>query len=743
MAGITQQVDERIALLRKERAEMDALRAELEKREAAILMQQQENSYELLPLEDRKAALQKEIETMQTEANRLRNERYTTIENFGDEMDKLHTEKTSGSAAQAKEIQSEIAFLLKGKSQIEEELEDLRKQCAILEEKRNHDQQRIIEEKETHLSRARAEREASLQEATLQHSIAIADMDREKKALENEIEALEQTKTIEWNKTQAEIARYKTSQFAELDAQKELLLAEAEKEKSTVLGALRAEEKRQQAEIAQLKREWEKEELALQAQKRQVADDIKLLEYEYEKIRSENTVKLEKARVEELKTLEAMRIEALAKLEEEQGGLLDELKKKSIALRAKNHDDETAAALALAESESKRAAIINDIELLEAKFAQIQKSNEAEIEALKIERMQEVDALRLQKLKDIETLREQRVTELEVIYMERVTTLEAAREEKLEACTKAISAAEAELGSMKTTRVALEQEIATLRLESAKIKEENRAAAKTAMLERELEIERVKSEKMSELHIICEGRLRRIDEKETALTRRIKDVEEDLSSKTKEATETLQALQKQIETAEAEANLIKNTEMAEVEKQVLEAMENLSKMKLSKMQEIEVSLEAYKNERMTTIQKDFDKQIKENYKSRQELSQLNGEYNKRMEVLEQFSLNTASDRRTLRMQKQRIQNEIDRHKNQLKTEIESHKKEMAILTEAKDEQIRLLEAQIEELMSNAALEMAEVVEVEMDTKEDSSNRLKNIQNKQREILNQPKGNISK
>jgi len=875
MAGITQLVDERIELLRRERAEMDELKADLEKREAALELRKHEDSADLLPLEDKKALLTSQIEEAKSELTRLRTERLTSIETFGIEMDSLHASKTSESVAQTREIQGEIAFLLKGKEQVETELDQLHAQVRELEERRDRNQKRISEEKEAHLSRAKADREAALQEAALQHSVTLAEMDRERKSLENQIEALEQTKAIEWNKAQAEITRYKTAQFAELDAQKEALLAEAEQEKSTILGAVRAEEKRQQNDINQLRREWEKEELVLQAQKRQALDEIKLLEYEYEKVRSENIVKLEKARVEEMKTLETIRVEALAKLEAEQGGLVDELKRKAVALRTKIQEDEAAAELAITECENKKANVLNDIELLEVKYEQLQKANEAKVEALKIKRLQEVDDLRIEKLKEVEELRQQRVADLESIYLEKANALEVAREEKLAACIQAISDAEAELNSLKTSRLALEQEIAALRLESSKLKKENHAMSKAAMIERELEIERLKSEKMAEIEAICDGRLRRVEEKERALAERVKFVDDDIAEKTTEAANRLSALQKQSATIEsemeeqklaslqevdelrvaklkeieelrqqrvaeleavylekvntldaareekleactkaiadadselssrktarlmleqeithlraesekikkenqaaakaagierelefervrtekmaelegifaerlriveekersiieriksledelfektaettnainvlqtqqasmdAETMKIRHERLSEVEQQTMDAMEELSKMKLSRMQEIESYLETYKEERMANIQKDFDRQIRANYKSRNELSKLNEQYNKRMEELQQMSLDVDTAKRTLKSNKQRIMSEIERYKNLLTAETKSHKQEMETMEKSKDEQIKALKDQLARLTKEA------------------------------------------
>ena len=672
MAGITQLVDDRIRQLTKDRAELDELRKNLEKREAELNNRQYENAADILPLEDQKAALYKEISEAQAEVARLRQERQTAIESFGGEMDQLHHAKTAESSAQEKELKSEISHLLKTRTEMEEELDKMRQQIIDLEEKRERDQKRIIDEKEARLTRVRAEEEATLQEAALQHSVTMADLDRQKKALESEIEALEQTKSIEWNKAQAEISRYKTAQFAELDVQKEQLLAEAEKEKADVLNALKSEEKRHQTEMANQKREWEQEELILQAQKQHVLDDIKLLEYEYEKIKSENIVKLEKARVDELKSLETMRVEALAQLELEQSGLVDELKKKAAALRTKIQDSEAAAELQLTEYEGKKSELINGIDLLEKKFNQIQKSNQARLEAEKLEQMKETDNLRIQKLQEIEAMRQQKVSELEEAYLQKITETEAIRKEKSELFAKSIESAEGELSGLKESRRRIEQEINTLQTEAAKIREENRAASKKAILEQNMVTEKLKAEKMAELETLCEGRLRRIDEAEKALTERMQATEEAIAEKTKESEAKLAELKREYATIEAELTLKKNNELSEIKTQTIEAMESLSKMKLDRVQEIEDYIESYKAKRLAAMEKDLTDLIGNHTKSFDELLKANDEYSRRMADLQQQTLDLEAEKRNLESHRRRMGQEL------------------AEFQKAKDEQIEIL-----------------------------------------------------
>ncbi|MCL2216213.1 MAG: hypothetical protein FWB91_04240 [Defluviitaleaceae bacterium] len=695
MSGITQIVDGRIEQIRKERAELDELRASLERKEAELLSRERE--YDTGPLTDRKAALLKEIEDATLEIARLRAEKHLSIETFGDEMDSLHAEKTADSEAQAKQLKSEIAFLIKGRSELEEEVAALRKEKDELDEKSNRDRTRIMEEKEAFLTRTRAEREASLKEINLAHSVAIADLDRERKALQDEISAMEQTKTIEWNKIQAEISRYKTSQLAELDTHREQFLAEAEKEKSSVLGALRTEERRQLSEISRQKREFDQEMLKLHAEKQTILDEIKLLEYEYEKAKSENIVKLEKARVDNHKELEAQRTEALAKLEDEQSVLANEWKRQTAELRSKHRDEVAAAEKEIAEYDNKKAGILRDIDQLAAKYEQIRAENDAELEALRGERLKEIDEQRLKKLAEVEEARQERVAALEQSFLEKSTALEAARTEKLDACRQAITAAENEMDALKQQRFTLEQELIALRTEGSKIREENKTQQKTALLERHLELEKQANEKLAEIERVCAGRLSHAEELFKRMTSEVAEAEESLTAQKSAANETMADLRRQISQLESELNRQKEDKLAEIQQDVINAMDEFSKLKLAKLSEIELYLETYKQERLTNIQNDLDRQMRGNYKQLDELNELNEDYNKRMKELQELSLTLEADKRNIYFREQRYQDELAELKKLLASETDSHRREMAVLSEAKEQQISLLQNQLKSL----------------------------------------------
>jgi len=670
MAGITQLVDERIEQIKRERAELDELRSSLERREAEVENREQTFKNELLPLEDRKQALIKDIEKAQIEVDKLRAERDFSIENFGNEMDEVHAEKTAESADFIKKLQHEIAFLSKGKNEAEDEITNLKNEIKELEEKSNRDKNRIVEEKEVFLNRTRAEREASLKEINLNHSIAMADLDREKKALEDEIAALEQTKIIEWNKIQAEVSRYRTTKLAELDAERESYLAEAEKEKSNLFSSLRTEERKQLAEIAKHKREWEQEALKLHAERQKVLDDTKLLQYEYEKAKSENTIKLEKARIEAHKMLEAEKAETLTKLDEEQSVLAVEWKKQTTELKNRHREEISKNENEIQTLEDKKSSLLKDIDMLETKYNETRAGNEFELEKIKSERLKEIDELRLLKLQSVEEQRLERIAALEKMYFEKSTALEKAREEKFEASHQAIIAAESELSTLKNDRYAIEKEIDALKTEGERIKEENKSLKKAALLDSHLEVEKHANIKMAELEHVCTSRLAHAEDLVKRMTKEAHELEDGLAEQRAAAFETIASLRSQISTLESELMTQKEDKLAEIHKEVIKAQDELSRLKLTKLSEIELYLETYKQERLDNIKNDLDRHQKAGYKQIDELAVLNDDYNKRMKELQELSISLEADKRSAYFREQKYQSEINELKSMLEKEIE-------------------------------------------------------------------------
>ncbi|MCL2840145.1 MAG: hypothetical protein FWE05_05165 [Defluviitaleaceae bacterium] len=615
MSGISQLVDSRIEQIRKERAELDELRASLERKEAELFSKAQEHQNDLEPLTDRKAILLQEIEAAEAELERLRTEKYASIENFGEAMDELHAEKTADSHAQTRQLQNEIAFLMKGKVEMEEALTLMGQEKVELEEKLSRDQHRIIEEKDVFLARTRAEREASLKEINLQHSVAMADLDKEKKAIQDEIDAMEQTKTIEWNKIQAEISRYKTAQLAELDAQREQFLAEAEKEKSSVLGALRTEERRQLGEISRQKREFDQEMLKLHTQKQNIQDEIKLLEYEYERARSENIVKIEKARIDDHKTLEVERAEALAKIEDEQSALATDWRKQTAELRNRHREEMSIIEKELSAQESKKAALLRDIDQLSVTFEQVRAKNEVELETFRSEKLKEIDTQRLAKLTEVEDIRQERIAALEQNFLEKSSALETIRAEKLEACRQAIIEAEKVLDDVKQQRFSMEQEISILRTEGNKLREENKALEKDLLLERQIKLEKLTNDKLAEVEQICASRLQHAETLMKRMNNEANETEVRIAKEKSEAEKYLSEVRRQISTLESDLGRQKDEQLAKTQEDTIKALDELSKLKLAKLSEIELYLETYKQERLANIQNDLDQKTKDKAKN--------------------------------------------------------------------------------------------------------------------------------
>ena len=672
MAGITQIVDGRIEQLRKERAELDELRASLEQREAELISREQHLKDDITPLADRKASLMKEIEDATAEVERLRAERYTSIENFGDEISKLQAEKNAEGIALSKQLQAEINILVKAKADAEEELEILNREITEARQKAESEKTRIASEKESFLTRTRAERETALKEINLAHSLALADSDRVKKELEDEIAALTQTKAIEWNKIQAEISRYRTEQLAELSAEREQFLAEAEKEKSEFRAALRAEERNRMEEISRQQRDRDREDLRLHAEKQRILDEIKLLEYEYEKAKSDNIVKLERFRLDQHKELEAERTEALARLADEQAVQAAEWKKQAAELRDNHRAEIAGLEKEIAEAESKKSALLMDIDRLEVMFNQARAENEAALETLRGEKLKEIDELRFHRLTEVENLRQKRIEDLENAYFEKATAFEAARAEKLEAALAALRSAEADLEAVKHRRYAAESEIEILRTESEKIKEENAALLKAAILERQLESEKYTNIKLSEIENICASRLSHAEELAKRMTAEAFETESRLKAERKVAAEELAELRMKASNLESELALQKEERLAEIQKDIIAAMEDVSKLKLSKLSEIEEYLEKYKQERLEAIQKDFERQVGENTRQVDELAVLNNDYNKRMKELQALSLKLEADNRNIAFKDQQISLLQDQLRNYAELEAENH-----------------------------------------------------------------------
>ncbi|MCL2577306.1 MAG: hypothetical protein FWE27_04565 [Defluviitaleaceae bacterium] len=544
--AISQIVDDQIKQIRKERAELDELRASLERKEEELFLREQQQDDTVGSSGDRKESLLNEIKDLTAEVKRLRAERELSIESFGGELSKVHAEKTAESTAHVKQLQGEISFLLRGKTELEEEVARLNEKLSGLDEKAKQELERVLGDKEALLQRTREERETELKEIKLSHSVAVAELERQKKEIENEITALEQTKTIEWNKIQAEVSRYKTSQLAELDAKREQFLSELEKEKENLTSTLRAQERKVLSEISAEKRGWEKEILKFQTEKQKILDDIKLLEYEYEKIKSENILKAEKARADDEKTQAANRAEALVKLEEEQASLTAELRLALAERKTRHRDEVSAMEKEISLLETKKTVVLGEINSLELRFEQMRTENESVLETLRLEKLKEIDELRLTHLNEIENLRHERISALEKAFLEKSGEFEKERAIRLDECRRDVKTAEERLNGIIKAQIEAEKHVERLHAEASKIQEENKAMIQAAKVEKQFELEKMTNDKLAEIEEICMFRLDNAKARARKMEEESSEAVEKISADIAESTETLLELRRMI-----------------------------------------------------------------------------------------------------------------------------------------------------------------------------------------------------
>ena len=652
--AISQIVDDQIKQLRKERAELDELRASLERKQEELLLREQTQIDDVGSSGDLKESLQKEVENLTSEVKRLRAERENSIESFGSEISKVHAEKTAESETEVKQLQGEIAFLLKGKEELEDEMKRLNEKIFDLDKKAKRDLERILEEKEAYLAQIRAERETSLKEINHTHSITMAELDRKKKDLENEISEQEQAKVIEWNRVQAEISRHRTSQLAELNAQREQFLLEFEREKEDLANDLRSKERKQLSEIVAERREWEKEMLKFQSEKQKLIDETKLLEYDYEKMKTENILKIEKVRADDEKNLQAKRAEALIALEEEQTVVESEFKIQA-AERKRVHMEEVGDMEKEINSLNvKKSAILSEINTLEVKFEQTRVENEVAIEKLKLEKMKDIDELRISRIREIEDLRKECVEKLEMSFLEKTSELEQAREERLEECRNDIRVAEDRFNSILKAQADAENKIEALHKEAFKIKLENEALFKSEKLEKQVELERMSDEMLAEIEETCDRRVQAANERVQKIDEIGKAREEKLAEEIAEGTETLLEIRRLITAQKLEMEQEKASKLEEIESLAVAAAEKNTKMQMEKISEIERELETYKKERMKSILEDIERQSKASYKQMDELATLNDDYNKRMMELQERSLTVEAEMRVIEFKNKQI-----------------------------------------------------------------------------------------
>ena len=440
MAGITKMVDERIELMRKERAELDSFKEELERREAAL--KQQEESWEAgntSYLEEKKAAIRQEIEEATNELERLRTERNQSLTTFGAEIEQIHAKRVEENEEILKQLEQEINSLAAAKEE--------------MKQKRNE--------------------------------------------IERELTSFEQQKELQWEKAKAEIASYKAAQMADISAKKEQILAEAEEEGIALLEGFKEVKSERIAQFAEQEKQHERNLKELLLKKQAINDDIEMLQYAYEQQKAENIVKHEKVRMEEQRALEGLRADALEKIEREKAEALDEVEQRKSAALATMQEERGNHEKELAQYRSQKSAIQAEVHLLQSKLEALKAESEVAVEVLRNEKLKEIDEMRIRKMQEVEDMRQARIADLEQAYFARIESLESARNEKFEAVRKAIEEAEQELENVKLERQKMYNEVKALTAEANRVKLENENLHKRAALDRQPKLEKMETKKLS------------------------------------------------------------------------------------------------------------------------------------------------------------------------------------------------------------------------------------------------------
>jgi len=181
--------------------------------------------------------------------------------------------------------------------------------------------------------------------------------------------------------------------------------------------------------------------------------------------------------------------------------------------------------------------------------------------------------------------------------------------------------------------------------------------------------------------------------------------------------------------------------MAEVEKEKINCLDEVAKLKLEKMQEAETYLENYRTEKLQQIQDDMDKQIDTNYKRVEELAELNAEYQQRKQEVEDLSSSLELEKRGIALKEKLFNEEQEDFKKLMESEIEFHRKEMTILIDAKDQQIRLMEEKLKTYIKECEAYREEVLSENGKSKKelvtDVEYLRKRMESMQTELQNKP------
>jgi len=251
-----------------------------------------------------------------------------------------------------------------------------------------------------------------------------------------------------------------------------------------------------------------------------------------------------------------------------------------------------------------------------------------------------------------------------------------------------------------------------------KLKEEAASSQKQAVLDKQLELEKMTNLKMAEIDDMYAQRVAQAEETEKSAAAKCLNAEEALQVKIRTLTEEIGDLEHKKSNLEAAFDQRKDMQKAEVEAVKITEMDNLAKLKLEKLQEIEQYLDSYKEERLTQIQQEFDKKISENEKSVDELNTLNSEHTRREMELDELAYTMEAERSSFFFKEKRFLEEQTDLRNMLQNETEVHRKEMALFTDARDQHLRILQEQIKSYAQELAVYQEEAVAVGGKTKKE-------------------------
>jgi len=683
---------------------------------------------EINDLELKKQSVIDETELLQFEYEKAKAENVVKLEKYRAEEQKLvEEERVTALAKLEEEKQAALTELESRRAEMSARLHEERaaheKAVADFESKKHGLQSEInllytqLEsvkaENETSLESQKAERLREIDELRLQKLQEVEDMRQARMAdLErvyfNRIDSLEQARNTKLENSRAAVEKA----AAELDE-------------------LKAEQKTITDEIARLEASMDslQEENELMLSRLQVKNqqEMEALSVEIERKKSEAAADLQVFQSEKMKEIEDMRLARLKEAETRYQRKLEDLEAAQKVKEDQNRASTEAAITAMGEMERlnhEKQTLIMSLQEVRIEYAKQKSECEQELESYRSERMREAEDAKLTIIREAEELRQERMAELETAYFEKMDALEAARNQRLTGVRRAVEEAEAEAEALKQKRRETQAELENLKADAGRIRIENEALQKRAVIERKTELERLSAEKLDEIEALCAERQESAQAIEQNISKKGRAEERAHKKRIESLQAELMDLERQKESLTLSMSQLSNEQLAELEEQRIAVMDELSRLKLDKMKEIEEYLEQYRDEKMRQVEGDFEKQMNSNYKRMDELAKLNEDYEQRAKELEELSLSLQADKRSIFLKEKMLNEEQNDYKELIQSEMQSHRREMALIIEAKEQQISFMEEklrsffegseEIEQLREQVATLQARPTEADMD-----------------------------